>query len=508
MEGYLSSLRRPLSSLFQWEEEKPGIRSDPEPVVDNEPESDEDEMDLIGRFTFAPFFGERRSPQQTESRPGLMSLDHYHWLIQRYLAPHGEPTGIVAAVEPEIPPPIDRVELRSLTRGRRRRKRPSSSVVTAHPLLTEQELRQGIIEITGLNLSDRDRDIRVQKLMTENYYRIKGLLDEDNDDGRGEVDDYAEGDDDDVDEENDEVNNDIDQLSAVDAMATYTPDGLFGCDHYRRSCKLQCSTCFKWYTCRMCHDEVENHQLVRQQTKNMVCVQCKTAQPAAQECRKCGLVLARYYCDICKLWDDDPLKSIYHCDDCGICRIGVGLGKDFFHCKTCNVCMSIELENQHRCIEHSTECNCPICGEFMFTSTETVVFMKCGHSIHQSCFLEHTKTSYRCPTCARSVVNMEASFRILDAEIETQVLPEPYNRWRSVIVCNDCSAKSNVPFHFLGLKCPICRSYNSSQLKLIKPEELEPSSDRTLLESVEAALDSDVVATEEDSEAGSDTLVR
>ena len=35
----------------------------------------------------------------------------------------------------------------------------------------------------------------------------------------------------------------------------------------------------------------------------------------------------------CKLWDDDPHKSIYHCNDCGICRIGKGLGKDFFHCK-------------------------------------------------------------------------------------------------------------------------------------------------------------------------------
>jgi hypothetical protein len=35
----------------------------------------------------------------------------------------------------------------------------------------------------------------------------------------------------------------------------------------------------------------------------------------------------------CKLWDDDPEKSIYHCNDCGICRIGQGLGKDFFHCK-------------------------------------------------------------------------------------------------------------------------------------------------------------------------------
>jgi hypothetical protein len=35
----------------------------------------------------------------------------------------------------------------------------------------------------------------------------------------------------------------------------------------------------------------------------------------------------------CRLWDDSPTKSIYHCADCGVCRVGKGLGKDFFHCK-------------------------------------------------------------------------------------------------------------------------------------------------------------------------------
>ncbi|CAG8540255.1 6474_t:CDS:2 [Racocetra fulgida] len=36
--------------------------------------------------------------------------------------------------------------------------------------------------------------------------------------------------------------------------------------------------------------------------------------------------LARYYCDKCKFWDDHPLRDIYHCDHCGICRKGRGLG--------------------------------------------------------------------------------------------------------------------------------------------------------------------------------------
>ena len=108
---------------------------------------------------------------------------------------------------------------------------------------------------------------------------------------------------------------------------------VLGCRHYRRNVKLQCSTCDRWYTCRLCHDEVEDHILVRQATKNMLCMICGSAQRAGEFCVECGERTAWYYCGVCKLWDNDPNKNIYHCNDCGICRKGRGLGKDFFHCK-------------------------------------------------------------------------------------------------------------------------------------------------------------------------------
>lgn len=110
-------------------------------------------------------------------------------------------------------------------------------------------------------------------------------------------------------------------------------EAILGCQHYQRNVKLQCYTCKKWYTCRFCHDAVEDHPLIRRDTENMLCMLCGHAQPAAQNCRHCDEQTAQYYCDICKLWDNDSKKSIYHCYDCGICRIGQGLGKDFFHCK-------------------------------------------------------------------------------------------------------------------------------------------------------------------------------
>jgi hypothetical protein len=108
-----------------------------------------------------------------------------------------------------------------------------------------------------------------------------------------------------------------------------------------------------------------------------MCMHCNHVQPAGKNCinPECGKELAKYYCGECKLWDNDPKKNIYHCHDCGICRIGKGLGQDYFHCKKCNVCMAISLKDNHKCIERNLESDCPICGEYMFTSTTTVIFM-------------------------------------------------------------------------------------------------------------------------------------
>jgi uncharacterized CHY-type Zn-finger protein len=108
---------------------------------------------------------------------------------------------------------------------------------------------------------------------------------------------------------------------------------VLGCQHYKRNVKVQCFECRRWYTCRHCHDAVEDHNLNRKLTQNMLCMACGTPQPAAEVCKNCETEAACYYCDICKLWDNNSKKKIYHCPDCGICRRGEGLGKDFYHCK-------------------------------------------------------------------------------------------------------------------------------------------------------------------------------
>lgn len=103
----------------------------------------------------------------------------------------------------------------------------------------------------------------------------------------------------------------------------------------------------------------------------------------------------------------------------------------------------------------------------MFDSVKRVIFMDCGHTIHHSCFKELLKTSYRCPLCNKSVVNMEIQFRNYDAAIQNQPMPDEYRDTRAVVSCNDCSAKSQTAYHWLGLRCSICKSYNTVALQLL-----------------------------------------
>lgn len=239
-----------------------------------------------------------------------------------------------------------------------------------------------------------------------------------------------------------------------------------GCKHYQRSAKLQAHCCGKWYTCRFCHDEVSDHNIIRNLITTMMCMHCSTVQPAGQDCINvsCQKRVAKYYCKECKLWDDDPRKNIYHCYDCGICRIGKGLGQDYFHCKKCNVCMAISLKGRHKCIERNLESDCPICGEYMFTSTTTVIFMPCGHCIHYKCHQEYIQTSYQCPTCFKSLANMTEYFKRIDAMLSQHQMPPEYNRTQTFVYCNDCEKKCYAKFHFLYHKCIHCKGYNTKVL--------------------------------------------
>jgi len=254
------------------------------------------------------------------------------------------------------------------------------------------------------------------------------------------------------------------KLTDEDRRIYYNEEGLTGCQHYLRNCKSECNECGKFYMCQLCHDEAESHHMVRELTRRMLCLNCKKPQPPRRTCRFCEEVMGDYYCNICKLWNDDPNKSIYHCDKCGICRVGHGLGIDVFHCDKCGICLSLAVLNNHRCIEQAAKSNCPICLEDLFSSTLPTVFMPCGHPIHRECFEEYSKRYYRCPVCAKSILNTSALFRMIDEEVQYEVLPPELADKVVFITCQDCHLKSQTKYHLAGLKCETCGSYNTAQL--------------------------------------------
>ncbi|CAN6885761.1 unnamed protein product [Brassica oleracea] len=240
---------------------------------------------------------------------------------------------------------------------------------------------------------------------------------------------------------------------------------IYGCEHYKRNCKLRAACCGQLFTCRFCHDKVSDHSMDRKLVTEMLCMRCLKVQPVGPICTtpSCeGVPMAKHYCSICKLFDDE--RAVYHCPFCNLCRVGEGLGIDYFHCMTCNCCLGMKLVN-HKCLEKSLETNCPICCEFLFTSSEAVRALPCGHYMHSACFQAYTCSHYTCPICGKSLGDMAVYFGMLDALLAAEELPEEYKDRCQDILCNDCERKGTTRFHWLYHKCGTCGSYNTRVIR-------------------------------------------
>lgn len=242
-----------------------------------------------------------------------------------------------------------------------------------------------------------------------------------------------------------------------------------GCRHYLRGCKVRAACCGKLYTCRLCHDETEQtHIMDRYATKEIVCMWCGTAQPISRRCinQQCLKVFARYFCDVCKFYDDSPGRHIYHCPSCNVCRGGKGLGIDFFHCMTCNQCMSMKYRNKgHKCVHRAMESDCPVCHNFLFTSTTPIKYLRCGHLMHHECYVKFVQQrGVRCPVCSKSLEEMKVIFSKIDELVAVDgiyAMPSAYRGMKCHVYCLDCQQLSTRSYHFVFNRCNLCNSYNT-----------------------------------------------
>ncbi|XP_057810522.1 probable E3 ubiquitin-protein ligase RZFP34 isoform X1 [Salvia miltiorrhiza] len=248
----------------------------------------------------------------------------------------------------------------------------------------------------------------------------------------------------------------------------------YGCSHYRRRCRIRAPCCNEIFSCRHCHNEAKNsisieqklrHDIPRHSVEKVICSLCDTEQEARQVCENCGVCMGRYFCGICKLFDDDTSKEQYHCNGCGICRIGGS--KNFFHCNKCGCCYSALLKSSHPCVERAMHQDCPVCFEYLFESRNDVIALPCGHTIHKACLEEMQEHYHRyaCPICSKSVCDMSKVWEKFDLEIAATPMP-PYCENKMVwILCNDCGRNSEVKYHVVAHKCPDCKSYNTRQTR-------------------------------------------
>jgi RING finger/CHY zinc finger protein 1 len=245
----------------------------------------------------------------------------------------------------------------------------------------------------------------------------------------------------------------------------------FNCKHYKRKCAIVSPCCGKVYPCRLCHNDSEAHEIDRKKVVEVVCLVCEDSsrQPALPTCAFCGTLFAEYFCSICKLWDDDGFKKkIYHCEGCGICRIGPR--DKYFHCEKCCACYPTSLEGKHVCISGAMQNNCPICLEDMFSSRRPVVILRCGHNVHAHCqrvmHQMEILQSIRCPTCCKTIAEEpQEIWKEIENHIEQHPMPEEIRGMRVSILCNDCNTKSTeVPLNLIAMKCQSCGGYNTNRV--------------------------------------------
>jgi zinc finger-like protein len=141
----------------------------------------------------------------------------------------------------------------------------------------------------------------------------------------------------------------------------------------------------------------------------------------------------------------------------------------------CNACVSL-ADDDHHCIPQRLQGSCPICHESMFESTKPLRGLKCGHVMHLSCFTMYRRGgAYTCPLCKKSVEDMIEYFSMLDAAVRMQPMPAAYHSTVSNIYCQDCDQNGQVQYHFVGLKCLHCGSYNTRELGRVQDYSSQPA---------------------------------
>jgi hypothetical protein len=183
-------------------------------------------------------------------------------------------------------------------------------------------------------------------------------------------------------------------------------------------------------------------------------------------CINCHTQFGEYhYEEQCNLWMSID-ENLYHCSDCGFCRIA---GDDaFVYCHDCAMCVYASQFERHDCKKGKYKSNCLICQECMFDSRKKTheTLPCCGHAIHHclDCFLQLTKHDLRYPLCKKTTESQKKNDTHMEVDGNEYCFnPIPCEMAKGVdIYCNACEMphQSNRLWHPDGIQCQSCFSFN------------------------------------------------
>ena len=136
-------------------------------------------------------------------------------------------------------------------------------------------------------------------------------------------------------------------------------DVKLGCSHYARACKLRHPITGQLFGCRLCCEERReaNHYddslppLDRNEVTEVLCMRCNTLQPTGPTCISATCVknprFARYYCNICNLYDDATREIYHYAENCSLNRLN--------HCEECPVVMSRKNQYANHQLDHLSQ---------------------------------------------------------------------------------------------------------------------------------------------------------
>lgn len=278
--------------------------------------------------------------------------------------------------------------------------------------------------------------------------------------------------------------------------------------------------------CHRCHSARGCCSAAPPRVASLRCNECDTEQMPGAQCVNpaCGTVFAPSYCAVCFIWTD---MECFHCDACGVCRVGRREDMFHCEtCDACfsaatrarHRCAKSALRDAQCpiCLEsvHDAQKTSHIlpCGH--------VVHGPCWRESAR-------RGEYRCPTCRKSLIDMRRVWAMLRENVRRQPIPRgffslregdlataaPFGDFRVTRVrrpavggggggeagtmyegefvnwrladgrcargvlqeaqlekkrdvamyCFDCETRGTAPFHFVGIECGRCGSFNTSK---------------------------------------------